>query len=353
MLGRWRSRLERFVEQRTNNRQLQFDIDFYRLSVLALLHQGVDAPTIEQRLLSMRPQAHYQLAYRYYLSETQRLLSRVHADTAGAGVANVYPAAVAALQSPTAAPLAGDAVMARQQRRDVASSKRAAAHETRRHAHPDGFALVIQRSSIVHDEAGYGVFVDGTARAGQLLALYAGRVVAPPELSAQIVERNDYMVSFYSGWIIDGREWFRRGANFDERLASVIDAGMAPPTSLAPTLPYRNPLGVGSLVNHAPPNVQPNVAFCELEIDPKELAPEVAMLLPNDVAPPSSLTSRFVWHEADGGKRRTMALVALREVRDGELFLNYRLNPALAVPDWYWQPDVDAAARRWTRPTVF
>lgn len=354
MLGRWRSRLERFVDQRTNHRQLQFDIDFYRLSVLALLHQGVEPASIEQRLLAMRPQAHYDLAYRYYLSETQRLLSRVLADTAGAGVPNVYPAGVAALQSPTAAPLAGDAVLARQEeRRGAASSKRGAAHETRRHAHPDGFALVIQRSSILHDDAGYGVFVDGTARAGQLLALYGGLVVAPPELSAQVVEHNDHMVSFYSGWVIDGREWFRRGAKFDARLAGVIDAGLAPPVSLLATLRYRNPLGIGSLVNHPPRDVQPNAVFCELEIDAKALEPQVAALLPNDALPPSNLMSRFVWHEADGGKLRTVALVALREIRDGELFLNYRLNPALAAPDWYWQPDPDGAARRWTRPGFF
>ena len=351
-LRRWRSAFDKFID----SRQLQFDVDVYRCAALALLHQRVEPALAEQQLLSMRPHGHYQLAHKYYVSETQRLLNRVYADTRGLGVPNVYPPELPSMSSAAAAAAPrGDAVM--NQRRAASAGlagKRAAAVETRSHAHPDGFRLVVRRSSILHDEAGYGVFVDGAVRAGQLLALYAGLVIAPPELSAEIVSANDYLVSFYSGWVIDGREWFRRGTHFDERLASVVDAGMTPPASALATLRYRNPLALGSLVNHVPHGAVPNVVFCELEINASDLEAPVAALLPNDALPPSSVTSRFVWHEADGGKKRTIALVALRDIEpDSELFLNYRLNPANKYPEWYWQPDEEAASRRWRRPSLF
>lgn len=344
-----RGRFQQRIENGVNSRQLQQDIDVYRCALLALLHQRVEPNAIEERLLKMRPAAHRELAYRYYVAETQRILEAIHQTTNGAGVPNVYPPELPSMVAPRAPPT-GESV--RQHRERSAAkpvSKREAAVETRSHEHPDGFRLVIKRSSIAHDEAGYGVFVEGTARVGQLIALYPGLLVAPPEFSPAIVHNNDYLVSFYSGWIIDGREWFRRGSHFDERVQSLVDGGIAVPASHAATLRYRNPIGVGSLVNHVPPCMAPNVTFCELEMPEKDLSPAAAALLPNDALPPSNLQSRFVWHEVDGGKRRTIALVALRDIVDGELFLNYRLNPAHAYAEWYWQPDEESAMRRWKR----
>lgn len=43
-----------------------------------------------------------------------------------------------------------------------------------------------------------------------------------------------------------------------------------------------------------------------------------------------------------------LALVAVREVKDEELLLNYRLNPNLpSLPDWYSPVDADEDRRRW------
>jgi hypothetical protein len=347
MRGRWQQRIENSV----NSRQLQHDIDVYRCALLALLHQRVHPNDIEERLLKMRPAAHRELAYRYYLAEMQRILEAIYKSTNGAGVANVYPPELPSMMMPRAPPTSEAVRQHRQSGGDDSKpfSKRDAAVETRSFDHPDGFRLVTKRSSIAHDEAGYGVFVEGTARVGQLVALYPGLVVAPPEFSPAIVNHNDYLVSFYSGWIIDGREWFRRGAHFDERVESLAEGGIDVPASRVAALRYRNPIGIGSMVNHVPPMTAPNVAFCELEMSEKDLSPIAAAMLPNDACPPSNLQSRFVWHEVDGGKRRTIALVALRDVVDSELFLNYRLNPAHAYAEWYWQPDEESASRRWKR----
>ncbi len=42
-----------------------------------------------------------------------------------------------------------------------------------------------------------------------------------------------------------------------------------------------------------------------------------------------------------------LALVALRDLQDEELFLNYRLSPHVSQPDWYWPVDADENKRRW------
>ena len=46
---------------------------------------------------------------------------------------------------------------------------------------------------------------------------------------------------------------------------------------------------------------------------------------------------------------RGLVLVSSRELRDEELFLNYRLNPRNAYPKWYTPVDVEEDERRWTR----
>ena len=45
----------------------------------------------------------------------------------------------------------------------------------------------------------------------------------------------------------------------------------------------------------------------------------------------------------------SIALVASRDVEDQEeLFLDYRLNPEMPLPDWYHIVDKDESTRRWT-----
>ena len=55
-----------------------------------------------------------------------------------------------------------------------------------------------------------------------------------------------------------------------------------------------------------------------------------------------------VGHNADGIHVRVMAAISLQNIDHGsELFMNYRFNPKLTPPDWYWDPDPEASARRW------
>ena len=44
-----------------------------------------------------------------------------------------------------------------------------------------------------------------------------------------------------------------------------------------------------------------------------------------------------------------LTLVTCRELRDEELYLNYRLNPRNPYPSWYSPVDVQEDTRRWER----
>ena len=107
---------------------------------------------------------------------------------------------------------------------------------------------------------------------------------------------------------------------------------------------FRNPFAIGSFVNHPPPGVLPNVLAVPFEFRRN------AAFVPHRVA-----SSRRPLHLLDDFAETvpSLVLIAARNVADEELFLNYRLNPALPYPDWYWQPDPEEAQRRWARHSFF
>jgi len=49
----------------------------------------------------------------------------------------------------------------------------------------------------------------------------------------------------------------------------------------------------------------------------------------------------------------SVVCVTTRPIINEELFLNYRYNPSHPYPDWYSQPDLEAAKRRWAPPRWF
>jgi hypothetical protein len=75
---------------------------------------------------------------------------------------------------------------------------------------------------------------------------------------------------------------------------------------------------------------------------------EILPYIPNDYFKEPN----FVWGKPDC-IRHSVVCVAKRLIKDEELFLNYRYNPAHPYPDWYAQPDEMEAKRRWSKMTVF
>ena len=201
--------------------------------------------------------------------------------------------------------------------------------------------------------AGQGVFLAGGAPPGSVVALYAGISYEPADLISlpggiATFEGNEYLMARHDRTIVDGSARARALLS-----AEAVDC----------------PLAVGHLINHPPAGTAPNVVPAALDVD-VVVPPELAALLPNlayrqaepqlllegGAAPPSGLLEMLRKSIRDAGSEeggvhvlRGLALISSREVRDEELFLNYRLNPANAYPPWYAPVDVEEDARRWER----
>lgn len=48
----------------------------------------------------------------------------------------------------------------------------------------------------------------------------------------------------------------------------------------------------------------------------------------------------------------SLITVSTKNIKDEELFLNYRFNPSNKYPDWYQQPDLEEAERRWGKVKI-
>ncbi|ETV82882.1 hypothetical protein, variant [Aphanomyces astaci] len=163
-----------------------------------------------------------------------------------------------------------------------------------------GYSLHVRDSSI--PGAGRGLFLEGRATAGTAIALYPGTVY----LSEHYRKKYLHVVS---------NNPFAR-ARFD---GAIIDA-------TGEAIPHANPLALAQLVNHPPPDTMPNVipmAYDFPPADPFQTDPHHA-LIPNRFVHPPSMLAMF-------GKRalvHSLVLVALTDIEDEEVFLNYRYTNA-------------------------
>jgi len=142
-------------------------------------------------------------------------------------------------------------------------------------------------SVIDHPDAGFGVYVSGSCPAGAVVAIYAGHVYNPSfnhdnyffwfllsltfqgNVSREVCENNEYLISRYDGTIIDGNWWdkladdARMKKRGYEHLGSELAFNIAdiekrkkPSDNSAELLTYvnrfRNPFGIASFVNHPP-----------------------------------------------------------------------------------------------------
>ena len=71
---------------------------------------------------------------------------------------------------------------------------------------------------------------------------------------------------------------------------------------------------------------------------------ELLTMIPNVYdAAPSMLSGTY----APGVAMHSAVLMTSRDVKDEELFLDYRLSPEIPRPDWYYSPDEESERRRW------
>lgn len=205
--------------------------------------------------------------------------------------------------------------------------------------HPGDFELCVRKSIIDHPESGYGVFVDrGYILPGTVVAFYPGTVHFHENLTKQVTDHNEYMISRYDDAVVDGRSWDRK-QEIATRKALQYEHINIKTISLEK---FRNPFGIGQYVNHPPPGGQPNLMSYSYDI-PNEFPLNLRPFIPNDYfQPPRGLSKR------PGTIMHCVILVATRKIEEKEeLLLNYRFNPSNPYPDWYSQPDLEEAKRRW------
>ncbi|KAI0561333.1 SET domain containing protein [Gracilaria domingensis] len=200
-----------------------------------------------------------------------------------------------------------------------------------------GYAPVIAPSNV--PDAGNGLFISGTAPAGCLVALFPGMFYQPSEIPQQL---SDLAICRYDGVIVDSSHDVCINASFQDHQKELY-----------------HPFGTAHYANHGAPNT---LQFL-LDIRSNRLPAHLSALIPVQEAVTSRI--RFFNGLADMAARqrvpgvelytkegknvlRTVALVALRDIADGEeVLFNYRFNPQISLPSWYTDPEPEITRRRW------
>ncbi|KAI3982889.1 hypothetical protein MKX01_010372 [Papaver californicum] len=251
-----------------------------------------------------------------------------------------------------------------------------------------GYTLILKPSQISHKEAGRGLFIDGEAEVGSVIAFYPGVVYSPayyryipgyPRVDAE----NPYLITRYDGTVINAQPW-GEGADsrelwdgltvpeFHPNLSQGAEKGsdrmwkmLSKPLEGGrreiemEILERRNPLALGHYANHPGKDMTPNVMICPYDFPLTEM--EMRTYIPNilfgrDDEPVKMKRFGSFWFKSRSSTECTsdvpvlkcLVLVATRALRDEEVLLNYRLSNSKRRPAWYTPVDEEEDQRRWS-----
>ena len=322
--------LKRLFRGSVGSRTLQEDLDLYRASVLvSLCNSGSSDVDSVSRSLLQQGRSSWARVLRSALGVQMHDL---FAHVALMGGADAYPMPKQKRQKVLqGSPLERALDM---KGRDLDIEEKPVAHPSA------GWKMRVAKSGIQHRAAGFGVVVEGFVPAGSVVCIYPGKIWWPGTYAGP--PDNEYAISRYDGVIVDALHWDTKARESAMQQHARLEAGASGKPEAEER--FRNPFALGSFVNHPPPGEQPNVMQVPYEFK-KDL--------------------RYVPHEMGSDRRPlymldsfldstpSIVLIATRNLRDEELFLNYRFNPALPYPDWYSQPDLEEATRRWAKHSFF
>ncbi|KAL8035049.1 hypothetical protein ABFX02_12G072200 [Erythranthe guttata] len=254
-----------------------------------------------------------------------------------------------------------------------------------------GYTLEIKPSQIQHKEAGLGLYLDGEADVGSVIAIYPGVIFSPayyryipgyPRVDLQ----NPYLITRYDGTVINAQPWGNGGetreiwdgwTNADSTPTQPISNSeggqngsdrvwklLSKPLNRARVggkgvvLERRNPLAFAHFANHPAKGADPNVMVCPYDFplsekDMRTYIPNISFGSGGDVAmkkfgsfwfKPWKSSSKVV----DVPIVKSLVLVATREICNEEVFLNYRLSNLKRRPSWYTPVDEEEDRRRWS-----
>ncbi|KAL3718750.1 hypothetical protein ACJRO7_003799 [Eucalyptus globulus] len=249
-----------------------------------------------------------------------------------------------------------------------------------------GYTLAVKPSLIPHKDAGQGLFVDGEAQVGTVVALYPGVIYSPahyryipgyPRVDAQ----NPYLITRYDGTVINAQPWGVGGDArevWDGSNAMHINPNMQNNESASDrawkilskplegrqggnyvdVLERRNPLALAHFANHPAKGMDPNVMICPYDFPLTEenmraYIPNILFGRGEEVKMRRFGSFWFKWGSlgnsgAEVPALKTIALVATRALHDEEVLLNYRLSNLKRRPAWYVPVDEEEERRRWS-----
>ncbi|CDP00746.1 unnamed protein product [Coffea canephora] len=249
-----------------------------------------------------------------------------------------------------------------------------------------GYTLEVKPSEIPHKDAGKGLFLNGEADVGTVIAFYPGVVYSPayyqyipgyPRVDAQ----NSYLITRYDGTIINAQPWGAGGESREVWNGSCVSESrpkvevtgkgsdrmwqlLSKPMDgskigmKGEILERRNPLAFAHYANHPAKDMVPNVMVSPYDFPLTEK--NLRVYIPNISFGNGEEVNmkRFgsFWfkswksgsHVSDVPILKTLVLVATRPLCDEELLLNYRLSNSKQRPSWYTPVDEEEDRRRWS-----
>lgn len=196
------------------------------------------------------------------------------------------------------------------------------------------YSVVALKSTI--PGAGRGIYVDGTAMAGCLVAFFPGEVWP-----------KEYLMGSAS---LGLQKYFEQDDNYQLSLRYddiCIDSRRAPYTVLNKS--FSNPWAIAHICNHPPPNTLPNCRTVMINFTEPMNLTGLFRYVPNTYArEPSMLGPKAL--DRDVITMHGMALMAARDVCNEELFYDYRLSSPGSdgsYPSWYHVVDEEETKNRW------
>ena len=248
-----------------------------------------------------------------------------------------------------------------------------------------GFTLDIRPSRIPHKEAGQGLFINGEADVGSVVAIYPGVIYSPAYYRyipgyPRVDTHNPYLITRYDGTVINAQPWgmgdetrgvwdaltvpaIRPNVQGDEKGSDRVWKFLSKPLEGkrvdygSDVIERRNPLALAHYANHPPKGTSPNVMICPYDFPLTEK--DMRVYVPNIVFGNLEETSmkRFggFWFKYGSSKNgldvpllKTLVLVATRALSNEEVLLNYRLSNLKRRPEWYSPVDEEEDIRRWS-----
>jgi hypothetical protein len=180
-----------------------------------------------------------------------------------------------------------------------------------------GYSVLSLRSSI--PGGGRGLFVDGSAMAGAIVAFQPGDIWPKEHI---ITDAPDVMEHFA------GEDDCQISLRFDDY---VVDSRQSPVVVICRDGSL-NPWALGNMVNHPNPPLVPNCQSTMLNFTAKAKLENLIQYVPNSYAKLPTWQSSFF--DIEEVIMHGLCLVARKDVHNEELLYDYRLQSE-KTPDWY------------------